>query len=54
MDRSGRDHRGSRRLPEQIEGLLEGGVDLLLFETASDLDELMVAVEEARASAICP
>jgi homocysteine S-methyltransferase len=39
---------------EQIEGLLEGGVDFLLFETASDLDELMVAVEEARAISDLP
>ncbi len=39
---------------EQIEGLLEGGVDLLLFETASDLDELMVAIEEARAMSDLP
>jgi methionine synthase / methylenetetrahydrofolate reductase(NADPH) len=39
---------------EQIEGLLEGGVDLLLFETASDLDELMVAIEEARSLSDLP
>ena len=32
---------------EQIEGLLEGGVDLLLLETFSDLDELLLAVDEA-------
>ena len=34
---------------EQIEGLLEGGVDVLLFETFSDLGELLIGVEEARA-----
>ncbi|MDQ3937969.1 MAG: bifunctional homocysteine S-methyltransferase/methylenetetrahydrofolate reductase [Chloroflexota bacterium] len=34
---------------EQIEGLLEGGADLLLFETFSDLDELLHGVAEARA-----
>ncbi len=34
---------------EQIEGLLEGGVDLLLVETSSDLADLLLAVEEARA-----
>ena len=34
---------------EQIEGLLEGGVDLLLFETFSDLGELLVGIDEARA-----
>jgi methionine synthase / methylenetetrahydrofolate reductase(NADPH) len=33
---------------EQVEGLLEGGVDLLLFETFSDLDELLMGVAEAR------
>lgn len=34
---------------EQIEGLLEGGVDLLMFETFSDLDELLTGIAEARA-----
>jgi len=33
---------------EQIDGLLEGGVDLLLFETFSDLDELLAAISVAR------
>ena len=33
---------------EQIEGLLEGGADVLLFETFSDLDELLAGVAEAR------
>ncbi len=32
---------------EQIEGLLEGGADILLFETFSDLDELLLGIEEA-------
>src|SRR5918999_6156829 len=49
--------RGPARLPdeavrtgfrEQIEGLLEGGADVLLFETFSDLDELLLGVAEAR------
>jgi methionine synthase / methylenetetrahydrofolate reductase (NADH) len=39
---------------EQIEGLLEGGVDLLILETASDLEELLAGVEEARALADLP
>jgi homocysteine S-methyltransferase len=39
---------------EQVEGLLEGGVDLLLFETASDLGDLLLAVEEARALSDVP
>jgi homocysteine S-methyltransferase len=34
---------------EQVEGLLEGGVDLLVLETASDLDDLLLAIAEARA-----
>jgi homocysteine S-methyltransferase len=33
---------------EQVEGLLEGGADLLVFETASHLDDLLLAVAEAR------
>src|SRR4051794_35052175 len=33
---------------EQIEGLLEGGADVLLFETFSDLSELLIGVEAAR------
>ena len=39
---------------EQIEGLLEGGVDLLIFETFSDLDELLVGVEQARLTSDLP
>ena len=37
-----RARRCARRFREQIEGLLEGGVDLLVFETFSDLDELLL------------
>ena len=33
---------------EQIEGLLEGGADVLMFETFSELDELLLGVAEAR------
>ncbi|HVM29403.1 MAG TPA: bifunctional homocysteine S-methyltransferase/methylenetetrahydrofolate reductase [Candidatus Limnocylindrales bacterium] len=49
--------RGPARLPdeairtgfrEQVEGLLEGGADGLIFETFSDLPELLLGVEEAR------
>ena len=39
---------------EQIEGLLEGGADVLLFETFSDLDELLAGVAEARALSDLP
>ena len=33
---------------EQIEGLLEGGVDLLTFETFTDVDELALAIRIAQ------
>ncbi|MDP8905660.1 MAG: bifunctional homocysteine S-methyltransferase/methylenetetrahydrofolate reductase [Chloroflexota bacterium] len=55
--------RGPARLPdeavrtgfrEQVEGLLEGGVDVLLFETFSDLQELLLGVAEARALSDLP
>ncbi len=39
---------------EQVEGLLEGGVDLLVIETFFDLAHLLLAVEEARAAADIP
>ncbi len=39
---------------EQIEGLLEGGADVLLFETFSDLYELLIGVGEARALSDLP
>ena len=38
----------SEAFREQIEGLLEGGADVLLFETFSDLAELLLGVAEAR------
>jgi len=37
-----------RGVREQIEGLLEGGADVLMFETFSELDELLLGVAEAR------
>jgi methionine synthase I (cobalamin-dependent)/5,10-methylenetetrahydrofolate reductase len=39
---------------EQVEALLEGGVDLLVIETISDLAEMVAAVEAARAVADLP
>lgn len=39
---------------EQIEGLLEGGVDLLVLETFSDLEQLLIALGEARRAADIP
>jgi homocysteine S-methyltransferase len=39
---------------ETIDGLLEGGVDLFWFETFSSVDQLRVAVDEAKAAAALP
>jgi methionine synthase I (cobalamin-dependent)/5,10-methylenetetrahydrofolate reductase len=39
---------------EQIEGLLEGGVDLLVFETFGRLETLLAAIEEARRACDLP
>jgi methionine synthase I (cobalamin-dependent)/5,10-methylenetetrahydrofolate reductase len=39
---------------EQIEGLLEGGVDVIVLETFSDLGQLVVAVDEARRASDVP
>jgi methionine synthase I (cobalamin-dependent)/5,10-methylenetetrahydrofolate reductase len=39
---------------EQIEGLLEGGIDLVVLETFSDLGQLVLAVDEARRASDLP
>jgi homocysteine S-methyltransferase len=39
---------------EQVDGLLEGGVDLLVIETFFDLHHLLLAVDEARRAADVP
>ena len=39
---------------EQVDGLLEGGVDLLVIETFFDLDHLLLAVDEAHRAADVP
>jgi homocysteine S-methyltransferase len=39
---------------EQIDALLEGGVDLFVLETFSDLAHLLAAIEEARAASRLP
>ncbi|HEY7968537.1 MAG TPA: bifunctional homocysteine S-methyltransferase/methylenetetrahydrofolate reductase [Candidatus Limnocylindrales bacterium] len=39
---------------EQIDGLLEGGVDAIILETFSDLPSLLVAVDEARLASDLP
>ena len=39
---------------EQLEGLLEGGVDIFLFETFARLEPLLLAIEEARRACDLP
>ncbi len=39
---------------EQLDGLLEGGVDLLILETFHDLDQLLLAISEVRAATGLP
>lgn len=39
---------------EQLDGLLEGGIDVVILETFVDLDELLVAIEEARRACDLP
>ncbi len=39
---------------EQIEGLLEGGADMLVLETFFDLNHLLLAIDEARTAADVP
>jgi methionine synthase I (cobalamin-dependent)/5,10-methylenetetrahydrofolate reductase len=39
---------------EQVDGLLEGGVDMLVIETFFDLEHLRLAVDEARRAADVP
>ena len=39
---------------EQIDGLLEGGADLIVLETFSDLEQLALAVDEARRASDLP
>jgi methionine synthase I (cobalamin-dependent)/5,10-methylenetetrahydrofolate reductase len=39
---------------EQVEALLEGGVDLFVIETFSDLDHLLLAVDEAKRASDIP
>ena len=39
---------------EQLEGLLEGGIDLVMLETFYELEHLLIALEEARALSDLP
>ena len=52
----GRPHPGIARAAfrEQIEGLLEGGADILMFETFDRLETLLLAIEEARRACDLP
>ena len=43
-----------RAFAEQVEGLVEGGVDLLIIETFSDLREMELAIAAARSVASIP
>ncbi len=54
--RIGRPHPGLGRAAfrEQIEGLLEGGIDIFVFETFDRLETLLSAVEEARRACDLP
>ena len=46
--------RGRALFREQIDGLLEGGIDLFVLETQADLEALVWAVDEARRAADLP
>jgi homocysteine S-methyltransferase len=39
---------------DRLDGLLEGGIDVVMIETASDLEHLLAVVEEARRSSDLP
>jgi methionine synthase / methylenetetrahydrofolate reductase(NADPH) len=39
---------------EQLDGLLEGGIDVVVLETFSDLEQLLIALDEARSAADIP
>jgi len=39
---------------EQLDGLFEGGIDVVVFETFSDLEQLLLALDEARTAADVP
>jgi homocysteine S-methyltransferase len=54
--RTPRPHPGIARAAfrEQIEGLLEGGADILVFETFDGLEPLLLAIEEARRACDLP
>jgi methionine synthase / methylenetetrahydrofolate reductase(NADPH) len=39
---------------EQLDGLLEGGIDVVVLETFSDLEQLLIALDEARSAADLP
>jgi homocysteine S-methyltransferase len=48
------DVEAGRAASEQLEGLLEGGIDLVMIETANDVGHLLAAVEAARRACDLP
>src|SRR5829696_2118896 len=48
------DHAARAAFREQIEGLLEGGADVIVLETFSDLAQMLLAVDEARRASDVP
>jgi homocysteine S-methyltransferase len=48
------DIEAGRAASEQLEGLLEGGIDLVMIETANDVGHLLAAVEAARRACDLP
>ncbi len=48
------DIEAGRAASEQLEGLLEGGIDLVMVETANDVGHLLAAVEAARRACDLP
>jgi methionine synthase / methylenetetrahydrofolate reductase (NADH) len=48
------EHTARAMFREQLDGLLEGGIDVLVLETFSDLEHILVALDEARSAADIP
>ena len=52
---AGLSERGVRTMfREQLDGLLDGGIDVVLLETFSDLEQLLIALDEARSATDIP
>ena len=48
------EHEARAMFREQLDGLLEGGIDVVVLETFSDLEQLLIALDEARSAADIP